>query len=180
MTRLLQDELDVARQQLEEAQRDEQATAANELSFEEELARSDQSEGVQRRLTLEEQRMVICQLGELVGHWDLQLEDRQAHAARRLVMVLRPAVCHPMSSFVSLPSQKIDRECMRDELRTIKPAYGLLLQLLEQTKKHAGERDKVCEDVLLKPPGRQDRKRLLQMLQKTRIADVDMQRFQTL
>lgn len=86
MARLLQDELDVARQQLEEAQRDEQANAANELSFEEELARSDQSEGVQRRLTLEEQRMVICQLGELVGfatHRNLQAEENQ------LVTVLR-------------------------------------------------------------------------------------------
>lgn len=69
---------------------------------------------------------------------------------------------------------------MRDEIRTIKPAYGLLLQLLEQTKRHADERDKICEDVLLKPPGRGDRKRLLQMLQKTRIGDIDMQRFQTL
>ena len=66
MTRILQDEVDVARQQLEEAARSERENAANELSFEEELANSDQDDAVKNRLTLEEQRRVIVQKNELV------------------------------------------------------------------------------------------------------------------
>ena len=69
---------------------------------------------------------------------------------------------------------------MRDEIRTIKPAYGMLMQLLDQTKRYARERDDICKNVLLKPPGRRGRKEILEMLEKTSLGEIDMQRFQTL
>lgn len=66
----LQDELDVTRQQLQEAKANIGETDDSEagLSFEEEMRRAQSAElqAEQRRLTLSEQRMVICQLGELV------------------------------------------------------------------------------------------------------------------